>query len=457
MQHRVLIVDDDDSARSGLVALLSTWGYEIQEAIDGKDALERAVDFDPAIVIADLVMPGLDGIGLLKALAEPNPNAVVILLTGYATVETAVSAMRDGAYDYLTKPVDPRRLRAILEKAFDRAEVLREVSLLRRQLKQSRGFGALLGASPPMQEVYRLVDLAATSSAPVLITGETGTGKELVARTIHQMSARGKGPFVAVNCSAIPETLLESELFGHERGAFTGALERRAGYFELADAGTIFLDEITEMSPALQAKYLRVLQDGVFRRLGGKAETKVNIRVVAATNRDAAEAVKDKTFREDLYYRLNVLAISLPPLRRRVEDISLLVEAFLAEFNEKYDRHVKAVDDTAMLRLCEHAWPGNVRELRNIIERAVVSCRDDLITTKSLPFAPTPSREPDRTDGVLLPLGTTLEQGERELILRTLESVNNNKTQAAVILGTTPKTLHNKARKWRSAASQSGR
>jgi DNA-binding NtrC family response regulator len=456
MKQRILIADDDDSARSGLVALLSTWGYEVQEAIDGKDALERAPEFDPAIVIADLVMPGLDGLALLKPLAETNPNVVVILLTGHATVETAVSAMRDGAYDYLTKPVDPRRLRAILEKAFDRVAVLQEVKLLRRQLKQSRGFGPLLGASPPMQEVYRLVELASTSSAPVLITGETGTGKELVARTIHQMSARGKGPFVALNCSAIPETLLESELFGHERGAFTGALERRAGYFELADAGTIFLDEITEMSPSLQAKYLRVLQDGVFRRLGGKAETKVDIRVVAATNRNAAEAVRDKTFREDLYYRLNVLAISLPPLRHRVEDVPLLVEAFLGEFNEKYERHVKAVDDSAMLRLREHAWPGNVRELRNIIERAVVGCQEDLITAKSLPFAPTQSRELDRSDGVLLPLGTTLEQGERELILRTLESVNNNKTQAAVILGTTPKTLHNKARKWRSAASQSG-
>ena len=456
MKHRILIADDDDSARSGLVALLSTWGYEVQEAIDGKDSLERVPDFDPAIVIADLVMPGLDGLALLKPLAETNPNLVVILLTGHATVETAVSAMRDGAYDYLTKPVNPRRLRAIIEKALDRAEVLREVSLLRRQLKQSRGFGALLGASPPMQDVYRLVELGSTSSAPVLITGETGTGKELVARTIHQMSARGKGPFVAVNCCAIPETLLESELFGHERGAFTGALERRAGYFELADAGTIFLDEITEMSPALQAKYLRVIQDGVFRRLGGKAETKVDIRIVAATNRDAAAAVRDKVFREDLYYRLNVLAISLPPLRRRVEDIPLLVEAFLAEFNEKYDRHVKAVDDTAMLRLREHAWPGNVRELRNIIERAVVGCQEDLITSKSLPFAPTLSRETDRTDGVFLPLGTTLEQGERELILRTLESVDNNKTQAAVILGTTPKTLHNKARAWRSAARQPG-
>ena len=451
MKRRILIADDDESARSGLADLLSTWGYEVEEAIDGKDALERVPAFGPSVVIADLVMPGLDGVALLKPLAELNPNTAVILLTGHATVETAVSAMREGAYDYLTKPVDPRRLRVLLDKAVERGEMLREVTLLRRQLKESLGIGPILGASAPMQEIYRLIELAAASSAPVLITGETGTGKELVARTIHQMSSRAKGPFVAVNCSAIPETLMESELFGHEKGAFTGAHERKAGYFELADTGTIFLDEITEMSPALQVKYLRILQDSVVRRIGGKTELKVDVRIMAATNRDALQAMRDKLLREDLYYRINVLAISLPPLRRRVDDIPLLVESFIAEFNGKYDRHVKSVDETAMMRLRDHAWPGNVRELRNIIERAVVGCAEDLITPTLLPLglAPPERREQGNGDGVLLPLGTTLEQGERELILRTLESVNNNKTRAASILGTTPKTLHNKTRRWR--------
>jgi DNA-binding NtrC family response regulator len=451
MKHRILIADDDESARSGLADLLSTWGYQVEEAIDGKDALERAPAFGPSVVIADLVMPGLDGVALLKPLAELNPNTAVILLTGHATVETAVSAMREGAYDYLTKPVDPRRLRVLLDKAVERGEMLREVTLLRRQLKESLGIGPILGASPPMQEIYRLIEMAAASSAPVLITGETGTGKELVARTIHQMSARAKGPFVAVNCSAIPETLMESELFGHEKGAFTGAHERKAGYFELADTGTIFLDEITEMSPALQVKYLRILQDGVVRRIGSKTELKVDVRIMAATNRDALQAVRDKLLREDLYYRINVLAISLPPLRRRLDDIPLLVESFIAEFNGKYDRQVKSVDETAMLRLRDHAWPGNVRELRNIIERAVVGCSEPLITPALLPLglAPPERREQGNGDGVHLPLGTTLEQGERELILRTLESVNNNKTRAATILGTTPKTLHNKTRRWR--------
>jgi DNA-binding NtrC family response regulator len=450
--HRVLIADDDESARTGLASLLSLWGYEVEEAADGKQALDRAVAFAPAVVIADLVMPGLDGLGLLKPLSAALPNVAVILLTGHATVETAVSAMKEGAYDYLTKPVDPRRLKVLLEKAVEKTEVLREVTLLRRQLKESRGLGPLLGACREMQEVYRLIELAAPSSAPVLVSGETGTGKELVARTIHQLSPRAKGAFVAVNCSAVPESLLESELFGHEKGAFTGALARRAGYFELADGGTIFLDEITEMSPALQAKYLRILQDGVVRRLGGSSELQVDVRIIAATNKDAAKAVKDGTFREDLYYRVNVLNIPVPPLRRRVEDIPLLVEAFISQFNEKYGRQVKATDEATMELLRAHAWPGNVRELRNVIERAVVACEGDLITAQTIPLVPVRDTATDqhRPDAVILPVGTTLEAGERELIERTLESVNNNKTKAARILGTTPKTLHNKTVRWRS-------
>ena len=272
MKHRILIADDDESGRSGLAALLAMWGYEVQEAVDGKDALERAPSFRPHVVIADMVMPVIDGIGLLKPLAATVPEAAVILLTAHGSIETAVSAMREGAYDYMTKPVDPRRLRVLVEKAVEKVQVNREVTVLRRQLKETRGLGPLLGVSPAMQEVYRLIEMAAPSPAPVLILGETGTGKELVARTIHELSQRAKGPFVAVNCSAIPETLLESELFGHEKGAFTGAMARRPGYFELADGGTIFLDEIAEMSSNLQAKYLRVLQDSQVRRIGGHDE-----------------------------------------------------------------------------------------------------------------------------------------------------------------------------------------
>ena len=449
MKHRILIADDDESGRSGLAALLSLWGYEVQEAVDGKDALERAPVFRPSVVIADMIMPVIDGLGLLKPLAAAVPDAAVILLTAHGSIETAVAAMREGAYDYMAKPVDPRRLRVLVEKAVEKVQVNREVTVLRRQLKESRGLGPLLGVSPAMQEVYRLIEMAAASPAPVLVLGETGTGKELVARTIHQMSPRAKGPFVAVNCSAIPETLLESELFGHEKGAFTGAMARRPGYFELADGGTIFLDEIAEMSSSLQAKYLRVLQDSRVRRIGGHDEVQVDVRVVAATNKDVVKAVQEGAFREDLYYRVNVLTIPLPPLRRRPEDIPVLAEAFMGEFNDKYARQLRGMDAAALKLLNEHAWPGNVRELRNVIERAVVCCEDGVITTECLPLAPLGSAAAERTNVVVLPVGTTLDCGERKLILRTLQSVNNNKTRAAEILGTTPKTLHNKARRWR--------
>jgi len=455
MKTRVLVADDEETSRSGLGLLLTTLGYEVECAADGEDAMARARAFRPAVVIADLVMPGIDGLGLLKAVRAELPHAVVILLTGHASIETAVEAMKEGAYDYLTKPIEPRRLRALLEKAVEKAEVVREVTVLRRQLQEVRGLGLLMGTSPLMREVYRLIDQAAPTPAPVLITGETGTGKELVARTIHDLSSRAKQPFVAVNCSAIPETLLESELFGHEKGAFTGAMDRRAGYFELADAGTIFLDEITEMSPGLQAKYLRTLQDGVVRRLGGKNEVKVDVRVIAATNREPLRAVKDGAFREDLYYRLNVLAITLPPLRRRREDLPLLVDAFIKEFNDKYDKSVKMLDDAGMRLLMQHDWPGNVRELRNTIERAVVQSEGDRIGASVLPFAEPAPPPAERSDAVVLPIGTKLDLAERELILRTLEANHRNKTRAAEILGVTPKTLHNKLQRY-AAESRNG-
>jgi len=447
VKHRVLVVDDEESPRTGLSSLLSTWGYEITAAEDGQRGLERAAVFRPSVVITDLVMPGMNGIDLLRELKHELPGAAVVILTGHASIETAMTAVREGAYDYLTKPVDPRRLRMVLEKAIEKAEVVRDVTLLRRQLKDSRGMGPLLGTSPSMKEVYRLIEMAAPTAAPVLISGETGTGKELVARTIHERSTRGTQPFVAVNCSAIPDTLLESELFGHEKGSFTGALERRAGLFELADTGTIFLDEITEMSGALQAKYLRTLQDGTLRRLGGKAELQVDVRVVAATNKDPLRAMQDGKFREDLYYRLSVLNIALPPLRQRPEDILLLVEAFIQEFNGKYARSVTAVDDAALKVALQHRWPGNVRELRNAVERAVVACEGDVITVEHLPLTAPPATA-SSSDSIVMPLGSTLDSAERELLLRTLASTSNNKTRAAEILGITPKTLHNKLQRY---------
>jgi DNA-binding NtrC family response regulator len=451
MAHRILVVDDEEASRVGLKALLSKWGYDVREAASGDEALEKAAGFRPAVVLTDLVMPGLDGLGLLKALQEEQSFATVVILTGQGTIESAVAAMKQGAYDYLTKPVDVARLRILIQKAVEKGETLREVTLLRRRVKEMWGAGKLVGKSKPMQEIYRLIDLAAPTAAPVLISGESGTGKELVARTVHELSPRSSGPFVAVNCAAIPDTLLESEVFGHEKGAFTGALERRVGCFELANGGTIFLDEIAEMSPALQAKFLRILEDGTLRRLGGKNEIKVDVRVVAATNKDPEKAVKDGTFREDLYYRLNVFRLSLPPLRERRDDVPLLIEAFIEEFNAKYGKRIKSVDEAALGLLTEQSWPGNVREVRNVIERAVVVCEGELITPKCFSRTPVEKSREEVAERPAAPVGTTLDEAEKQLILRTLASVNNNKTRAAEILGISVKTLHNKLHRYGGA------
>jgi DNA-binding NtrC family response regulator len=448
MSHRILIADDEDASRKGLKALLAKAGYEVQEAADGQEALVKAAAFRPTVVVTDLVMPRLGGLELLTALHKELPFATVIILTGHGTVETAVTAMKQGAYDYLTKPVDIPRLKILIEKALEKGETLREVSLLRRRIQAVWGTGRLVGKSRAMQEVYRLIDLAAPTTAPVLISGESGTGKELVARRLHELSPCSKGPFVAVNCSAIPETLLESEIFGHEKGAFTGALERRAGCFELAHMGTLLLDEIAEMTPSTQAKFLRILQDGTVRRLGGKTELAVDVRVVASTNKDPLKAMKDGTFREDLYYRLNVVSIHLPPLRERREDVPLLIQAFIEEFNGKYARQIRSVDEVVQQTLLAHPWPGNVRELRNTIERAVITCEADLIAPRHLPPGFSAEGRGEDASAVTLPLGITVDEAEKTLILKTLAFVGNNKARAAEILGISLKTLHNKLHRY---------
>jgi DNA-binding NtrC family response regulator len=446
MALKILIVDDEDPARQGLSALLARWGYEVEEAADGQEALAKAAAGLPSVVVSDLVMPKMDGLELLRALKTDVPFASVILLTGQGSIDTAVTAMREGAYDYLTKPVDVARLRLLLPKAAERGEALREVALLRRRLSQVWGLGRLVGTSAGMQEVYRLIEVAAPTTAPVLISGESGTGKELVARTLHDLSPRAKGPFVAVNCAAIPETLLESEIFGHEKGAFTGALERRPGCFELAHEGTIFLDEIAEMNPGTQAKFLRILQDGTVRRLGGRTEIKVDVRVLAATNKDPVKAIQEGSFREDLYYRLNVVSLTLPPLRERRDDIPALVQAFIEEFNTRYDKRIRSLDESVLSGLIAQPWPGNVRELRNTIERAIIICEGDTVLPKHIP--PSPSmrvvESGDGSDSVSFRVGTSLEDAEKALILKTLAASGNNKTRAADVLGISLKTLHNK-------------
>jgi DNA-binding NtrC family response regulator len=464
MKHRILVVEDDAPARKGLEELLSAWGYEVTAAADGADALERLAEESPAVVVSDLVMPRLDGMGLLAAVQKDYPGIPVIVLTGQGSVDNAVQAMKDGAYDYLTKPLEPGRLQLVLEKALERSETAREVVLLRRQLRQRGAYGQMVAGAPAMLEVTRQIELVAPTDATVFVAGESGTGKELVARTVHDHSARRRGPFVALNCAAIPETLLESEIFGHEKGAFTGAATRRQGCFELADGGTLFLDEVAEMQPAIQVKFLRVLQEGRFRRLGGTAEVAVDVRIVAATNKDPLKAVQDGHLREDLYYRLNVFTIGLPPLRERMEDLDALIEMFLPEFNERHQRAVRGVDEAGLAALRGYAWPGNIRELRNVVERAVIMCPGDLVTLEHLPSPPAPggvapspgdAAAPARADGdaveIRIPVGTTVDETERRLIVQTLQHTGNNKTRAAEILGISLKTLHNKLHKYNQA------
>ena len=382
--HRVLVVDDEPAEREGLVQLIGRMGYEAEAADTGERALELVEKFHPAVVVTDFVLPGMDGLELLhqlKGLAQPP---TVLLVTGHATIEAAVEAMRRGAYDFITKPLDAVRLEVLIQKAAAHGALTNEVRLLRHRLRQKGSFGRLLGESRAMQEVYRWIELSATSTAPVLIHGESGTGKELVAQNIHERSERAAQALVAVNCAAIPETLIESELFGHERGAFTGATERRAGCFELADRGTLFLDEIAEMDPVVQAKLLRVLQEGRFRRVGGTEEIAVNVRIVAATNRDPVDAIARGQLREDLYYRLNVFPIPIPALRERGDDILLLAHAFVEEFSREDHREVRAIEGEAEALLLAHRWPGNVRQLRNVMQRAVLVSQDGVIRTRDL-------------------------------------------------------------------------
>ena len=350
-RERILIVEDDSAARVGLQQLIRGWGFDVETAADGEQALTQIEAFHPAIVLTDLVMPRMGGLDLLRKIQETGDPITTVILTAQGTVETAVEAIKQGAYDYLTKPVDLQRLKILLSKIIERNATLREVRVLRRQLREHGTFGAMVGQSAEMRKIYQVIEHAAPTSASVLISGESGTGKELVAQTLHKLSPRANAPYVPINCAAIPDTLLESELFGHEKGAFTGAIERRQGCFELADHGTLFLDEIAEMTPATQVKLLRVLQERSFRRVGGKHEQAVDIRIVAATNQDPPAAVKDGKLREDLYYRLNVFEITLPPLRERKDDLPLLIQGFINEFNTRNGRSVAAVDPAAMTLL----------------------------------------------------------------------------------------------------------
>ena len=454
--EKVLIVEDETNERTGLAELISAWGYRTETACDGVDGLEKVAGWAPGIVITDLKMPRMDGMELLENIgAQPHPVAV-ILLTAQGSVDAAVNAMKAGAYDFIEKPVNPARLRAILQNASKQRGTERELEVTRRTLRDKGVMGSLVGSSKKMQEIFHLIEMVAPSTASVLITGESGTGKELVARTIHELSPRKGKPFVAINCAAIPETLIESEIFGHEKGAFTGAMERRTGCFELAEGGTLLLDEIGEMPIATQAKLLRVLEDHKLRRLGSKVETPVDVRVLAATNKVPEDAVARGELRNDLYYRLNVFNLHMPPLREHKQDLPELVEALLADMNERHGRSVRLVSDQVLALFQNNAWPGNVRELRNTLERAIIVCEGSMIDTRHLPpgFGQVTPRPPvEEPNAVRLGVGTTVDQAEKLLILKTLEATNNNKTRAAEILGISLKTLHNKLKEYGQATA----
>src|ERR1700678_1911053 len=481
--ERVLIVEDELHALAGLAELVSGWGYRTETARDGVEGLEKAAEWFPGIIVTDLKMPRMDGLELLIRLSEMQLNLAVIVLTEQVRIERAVEAMKMGAYDFIQKPIDPTRLKTVLANASRQRETERELEVTRRKLRDTGFLGSLVGSSRKMQEMFAMIERVAPSTVSVLITGESGTGKELVARTLHELSSRRGKPFVAVNCAAIPETLIESEIFGHEKGSFTGALERRAGCFELAEEGTLLLDEIGEMPMGTQAKLLRVLEDRKLRRLGSKIETAVDVRVFAATNNDPERDVAEGHLRGDLYYRLNVFNIQMPPLREHLMDVSAIAEKMIDDMNERHHCTVAGLKDSLMRRLEEYRWPGNVRELRNTIERAVILAGSGMLGEEHLPphfgepgVAPPPTRAAgvdgsgmraaanavpssevqrylDESNSVRVEVGTTVDEAERQLILKTLISTHNNKTRAAEILGISSKTLQNKLKEYSNAAA----
>ncbi len=473
--EKVLIVEDEAHARNGLTELIASWGFRTDSAADGVEGLERVRQWSPGIVVTDLKMPRMDGMELLSRIKELPQRVVVVMLTAQGSIESAVDSMRMGAYDYIPKPVDPARLRTVLQNANRQREADTNVELeeVRRQSRDAGMLGPLVGSSPQMKAIFQMIERVAPSNVSVLVTGESGTGKELVARALHDLSSRRLKPFVAVNCAAIPETLIESEIFGHERGAFTGAVERRAGCFELAEEGTLLLDEIGEMPAATQAKLLRVLEDRKLRRLGSKAETPVDVRVVAATNKDPQQAVASGQLRGDLFYRLNVFNIQMPPLRDHASDIPAIAAKMIEDMNQRHGCSISGMAPTLLDRLLAYDWPGNARELRNTIERATILAGTGSIQVEHLPphfgepgyatrFAPTseiptasPAHARDDDRMIHVDIGTTVDEAERQLILKTLLSTHNNKTRAAEILGITTKTLQNKLKEYSSAAASS--
>lgn len=450
LSYDILIVDDDKAHRTMLTTLMSTWGYRLHAADDGDTAVAMVQKRPFDLIFMDIRMVRMSGIDALAQIKAINPAIPVVIMTAYASVDTAVAALKAGAYDYLTKPLDFDKLKITLQRAMEHARLTDENRQLKMRLKNQAADPAIVGNSRVIQALQETIAQIAPTGATVLITGASGTGKELVASALHDRSSRRKGPFIAVNCAAITETLLESELFGHEKGAFTGADRRKEGCFVRANKGTLFLDEVSEMPLLMQAKLLRVLQEREVVRVGGETVLKVDVRIITATNRNLAQMVKDKEFREDLYYRLNVVTIQVPPLTDRPGDIPLLAQHFLNHFTLQYQKQLKGFAPTAMDALVRYQWPGNVRELMNAVESAVVLSQTDYIHPDTLPeiihqaSAIDPGGSSSQT---LLPDGMTLEKIEQHAISLALDAAGGNKTEAARRLGITRKTLHNKLKK----------
>ncbi|MCX8116797.1 MAG: sigma-54 dependent transcriptional regulator [Desulfobacterota bacterium] len=447
---KILIAEDEASQRELLEGFLKKEGFSVETASKGREALEKieADFFDLALL--DYKMPELDGLQTLREIRRRFPDLPVVMMTAYGTVETAVASMKEGALDYLTKPIDLEELLLIIRKTLERSNLIRENRELKARLQERYAFQNIISASPKMEEVMGLVARVAPSQATVLIRGESGTGKELIANAIHYASPRADKPFLKVNCAAIPETLLESELFGHEKGAFTGALQKRIGRFEEADGGTLFLDEIGELPPTTQVKLLRILQEKEFQRLGSNISLRVDVRVIAATHRNLEEAIKNGSFREDLYYRLNVISIHLPPLRERREDIPLLIDHFLKKYSELNRKKIQDLSKEARALLLRYSYPGNVRELENLIERAVVLCRGPVITREDLPFH-LQEGVPEKDWNVTKKMKTlpeSLEEVERDLILKALHQHQGIQTRAAESLGISERVLRYKMKKY---------
>ncbi|HUT65573.1 MAG TPA: sigma-54 dependent transcriptional regulator [Spirochaetota bacterium] len=441
MKAKLLVVDDEKHIREGLQKALSLDGYEVEVAQDGKAALEKIDEEEIDLVITDLKMPRLSGEELMKDALSRYPYLPIIILTGHGTIENAVEAMRNGAYDFITKPLNIDKLSLIVKRALENSSLKRQNRELLDQLRKKYSFENIIGKSAPMKKVFETIELVAPSRANVLIFGDSGTGKEMIADAIHHNSPREDKPYIKVHCAALPETLLESELFGHEKGAFTGAIARKRGRFELAHLGSLFLDEVGEIPTQTQVKLLRVIQEREFERVGGELSLKVDVRIISATNKNLKEEVENGRFREDLYYRLDVVSIHVPPLRDRRDDVPLMVHKFMEEFSKENNKEVEGITNGALQALISYKWPGNVRELRNVIESIVVLTKGNIITEQDLPQY---VLSKDEQSHLKVPAGLTLAEAEKRMILFTLQNTGGNKTKASEILRIGRKTLHRK-------------